>query len=222
MTSPSPVEVFRAEAAELLERLEAALLDLGERPDDRPLVDTAFRALHTLKGSGAMFGFERVAAFTHDVETAFDLLRQGRVATTRDLLDVALAAKDHIRVLVEEPDAAAPAVGAAILARLGRLVAGRGDPAAPAPAPADPAAPPPGWRLGLAFDPALLRNGTNPLALLDELRDLGPCTIAPRLNALPDLDALDPRPWFSPGTSSCGPRSPAIGSRTCSCSCATT
>ncbi len=39
------------------------------RPGDQELVDTAFRALHTIKGSGAMFGFEQVAGFTHEFET---------------------------------------------------------------------------------------------------------------------------------------------------------
>ncbi|RVU21721.1 chemotaxis protein CheA [Methylobacterium oryzihabitans] len=195
MTSPTPAEVFRAEAAELLDRLEATLLDLGERPGERTLVDTAFRALHTIKGSGAMFGFDRVAAFTHDFETAFDLLRQGRVRTSRDLVDVALAAKDYIRSLIDDPDGTAPVIGEAILAQLGHLLGTRADgaPPAPSPAAADPTAPPPqGWRLRLAFDPGLLRNGTNPLALLDDLRDLGPCTVTARLDALPDLDALDP------------------------------
>jgi two-component system chemotaxis sensor kinase CheA len=57
MTALDPAEVFRQEASELFETLEATLLDLGLRPDDRDLVDSAFRALHTIKGSGAMFGF---------------------------------------------------------------------------------------------------------------------------------------------------------------------
>ncbi len=48
-------------------------------PDDSALIDTAFRALHTIKGSGAMFGFDAVAAFTHHVENAFDQVRQGDV-----------------------------------------------------------------------------------------------------------------------------------------------
>ena len=52
MSSIDPTEVFRQEAAELFETLEAALLDLCQRPDDRELVDQAFRALHTIKGSG--------------------------------------------------------------------------------------------------------------------------------------------------------------------------
>ncbi|WP_315790769.1 Hpt domain-containing protein, partial [Bradyrhizobium sp. SZCCHNR3006] len=54
--------VFRQEASELLEALEGTLLDLGQHPEDKELVDTAFRALHTIKGSGAMFGFDQVAA----------------------------------------------------------------------------------------------------------------------------------------------------------------
>ncbi len=89
MTTLDPREVFLAEANELLERLETTLLDLGDRPDDTTLIDTAFRALHTIKGSGAMFGFDRVAAFTHDFETAFDLVRRGAIATSAELVNVA-------------------------------------------------------------------------------------------------------------------------------------
>ena len=201
MTILDPVAVFRTEADELLEILETTLLDLGEKPQDRALIDTAFRALHTIKGSGAMFGFERVAAFTHDFETAFDLVRQGRVPASLDLVNVALSAKDYIRLLIEDPDGTEPVFGEAILDELGCLVGGAKEggkektvKAAPSPAPAAPAAATEeaGWRIGIAFAPDVLRNGTNPLALLDDLRDLGPCTIIPRLDALPGLDALDP------------------------------
>ena len=112
MTALDPAEIFRAEAAELLARLETTLLDLGDRPEDRALIDTAFRALHTIKGSGAMFGFEQVAAFTHDFETAFDRVRRGEVAVGHDLVNVSLSAKDYIRGLIEEPEASAPIIGA--------------------------------------------------------------------------------------------------------------
>jgi two-component system chemotaxis sensor kinase CheA len=197
MTSLNPVDVFRMEADELLACLETTLLDLGEKPQDRTLIDTAFRALHTIKGSGAMFGFERVAAFTHDFETAFDLVRQGRVPASLDLVNVALSAKDYIRLLIEDPDGAEPVFGQAILDELGSLV-GRAtgsatNSAAPMPEPeAPPADGASGWRVGIAFAPDILRNGTNPLALLDDLRDLGAHTVVPRLDAVPDLAALDP------------------------------
>ncbi|MGY2052871.1 chemotaxis protein CheA [Methylobacterium sp. JK268] len=208
MSSLDPIAVFRTEAAELLDRLEAALLDLSDRLDDRGQIDTAFRALHTIKGSGAMFGFEAVAAFTHDFETAFDLVRQGRAEPSLDLVNVALSAKDYIRALIEDPASTAPVIGQAILAELDRIVGGACAPAAvPAqagdggreanraeavrPEAAAPAATP-GWAIGLRFDPGVLRNGTNPLVLLDDLRALGPCTVTARLDDVPDLEDLDP------------------------------
>ncbi|MBP28374.1 chemotaxis protein CheA [Methylobacterium sp.] len=198
MTALDPADVFRAEAAELLACLETTLLDLGDRPEDRALIDTAFRALHTIKGSGAMFGFEQVAAFTHDFETAFDRVRRGEVPVGHDLVNVSLSAKDYIRGLIEEPEASAPIIGEAILAELEQLLGTTGRPAAAplAPHPEPVADPIPmvegGWQIGIAFAPDVLRNGTNPLALLDELRDLGACTIVPRLDALPELPGLDP------------------------------
>ena len=50
-------ETFRNEVSELLDNLEQSLLDLNSKPGDQELVDSSFRALHTIKGSGAMFGF---------------------------------------------------------------------------------------------------------------------------------------------------------------------
>ena len=62
MSGQDPIEIFRQEAQELFEDIEQGLLDLAHRPGDRDLVDAVFRGLHTLKGSGAMFGFDALAA----------------------------------------------------------------------------------------------------------------------------------------------------------------
>jgi two-component system chemotaxis sensor kinase CheA len=117
-----PAEVFRQEASELFDVLEGALLDLGQRPDDRELVDSVFRTLHTIKGSGAMFGFDKVASFTHEFETAFDRVRKGEIKPTHELISVALAAKDYIRALIEAPESTDDIIGAAILDDLRRFV----------------------------------------------------------------------------------------------------
>src|SRR4051794_34412492 len=77
-------DTYRVEASELLAELEASLLELERTPEDRELIGRVFRALHTIKGSGAMFGFEQIAAFTHDVENAFDLVRAGELAVTSE------------------------------------------------------------------------------------------------------------------------------------------
>ena len=92
MLELDPAETFRQEAAELLETLETVLLDLGQRPDDGDLVDAAFRALHTIKGSGAMFGFDRVAAFTHDFETVATAVE--KLPATNAVIDGEVVALD--------------------------------------------------------------------------------------------------------------------------------
>ena len=101
MTTSDPAATFRQEARELLDQLEQVLLDLDQRLQDADLVDSAFRALHTIKGSGAMFGFDAVAAFVHEFETAFDRVRKGKIAPSSALVSVGLAAKDHIWKLIE-------------------------------------------------------------------------------------------------------------------------
>jgi two-component system, chemotaxis family, sensor kinase CheA len=202
MTTLDPAEVFRQEASELFEVLEGALLDLGLRPDDKELVDTAFRALHTIKGSGAMFGFEAVASFTHEFETAFDRVRKGEITPNQDLISVALAAKDYIRALIEAPDSTDTIIGDAILGDLHHLVAPEERPAAE---PAEPAANATtsasapaqvGWQLHIEFESEILRNGSNPLDLLEDIGKLGACFVVALTDDVPFLDELDPEHCF--------------------------
>ncbi|MEG3091352.1 chemotaxis protein CheA [Sphingomonas sp. PB1R3] len=187
MSGEDPTAAFRIEAGELLEQVEQGLLDLGHRLDDMNLVNAVFRGLHTLKGSGAMFGFDKLAAFTHHCETAFDRVRKGDVRATPELVSVILSAGDHMRALVEGD--APEAEGQAILARLAAAVdaAAGGGVAAPVAAPARQ-----GWNLSFRLPPDAMANGTNPLALLDELRDLGEATIVARVDEIPALADLNP------------------------------
>lgn len=182
-----PADIFRQEAQELFEQIEQGLLDLAHRPDDRELVDLVFRGLHTLKGSGAMFGFDALAAFTHHCETAFDLVRRGEAPATPELVAAVLAAQDHMRALAEGREASSEA-GEALLDRLHRAVeAARGGPAA---APAAPAVQV--WRIRFSLPADALVNGVRPLPLLDELRELGECRVTAVLDAIPPLEALNP------------------------------
>ncbi|WP_424629023.1 chemotaxis protein CheA [Bradyrhizobium sp. SYSU BS000235] len=212
MTSLDPVDIFRQEASELFEALEGALLDLSVRPDDRELVDSAFRALHTIKGSGAMFGFDKVAAFTHEFETAFDRVRKGEIKPTEDLISIALAAKDYIRALIEAPETTDTIIGDAILDDLGHLVGMKdsGPPVTahakqggividvgPEPSAADASeGTQTGWQLRLEFDSQILCNGSNPLDFLDDLRKLGSCFVVALTDDVPTLEELEPEYCF--------------------------
>ncbi len=89
-------EAFQEEARELLTELEAALLELDGKRDDQELIGRAFRALHTIKGLGSMFGFNDISSFVHHLESAFDRLRTGEIQATNDFIRLALASGDQI------------------------------------------------------------------------------------------------------------------------------
>ncbi len=101
--------VFIEEARDLLIDLEEALLELESHPGDSGLMARVFRALHTLKGTGAMFGFDAVARFTHVVEDLFDNVRKVGVPATPELLALGLDAKDHLQELLAHGTADTPA-----------------------------------------------------------------------------------------------------------------
>jgi two-component system chemotaxis sensor kinase CheA len=191
-----PAATYRQEAAELLEQLEETLLDLEVDPSGEGLVDKAFRALHTIKGSGAMFGFDAVAAFTHHLETAFDAVRSGKRLVTPELVSLTLASLDHIRTLIDTPDTADPAAGQALLDGLAQTAPQASHPV-PAPVKKTGAADDDKpemrtWRIRIKLAEQVMSCGTNPLLLLAELRGLGECTLTALTDSVPALDTLDP------------------------------
>lgn len=199
MSDTDPIAVFLTEAAELLEQIEIGLLDLTHRLDDKDQIDAVFRGLHTLKGSGAMFGFDALAAFTHHCETAFDRVRKGDVPASQELVAAVLAAQDHMRALIETPHGDHEDKSSTLLSSLHAAVNGSaGAPVAASPEPTPTAAVDQdgadraGWTIRFRLPANAMANGTNPLGLLDELRDLGECRITVDKSKLPPLDNLNP------------------------------
>lgn len=92
---------FCEEARDLLSDLEAALLQLENDPEDQETIGSVFRAMHTIKGSGAMFGFDAVANFTHNIESVYELVRSGGLLVSPALISLTLRARDHILHLLE-------------------------------------------------------------------------------------------------------------------------
>ena len=196
MTSHDPSETFRIEAAELLDQLEAALLDLEDGHGQQELVDQAFRALHTLKGSGAMFGFDAVAAFIHDFETVFDQVRRGEAPSSPELIAVALDAKDQIQALIagEGEDARSVQILAALRDTVDVQASVAGTPGGPVDAAAEPQAA--RWRI--RFKPAAdaFICGENPSLLLAELLSLGSGTVRAVTEDIPPLAVIEPESCY--------------------------
>jgi two-component system, chemotaxis family, sensor kinase CheA len=191
-------QAFREEAREILVDLEAALLELNERRDDMELVGRVFRALHTIKGSGAMFGFDELAGFTHNLENAFDEVRAQRLPVTADLVDLTLSALDHIRAFLEESPQDSGARGQ-LLTRLRRLTVASEDsqgaesqPPRSLPCLPMTSGPIRSWKIHFAPGPSLMRNGSDPLLLIRELDGLGELESTVSMASVPPLPELDP------------------------------
>lgn len=82
---------FMLEAPELVQEGADALMALETRPDDRSLVDDAFRSIHTLKGSVGLFDLEVLGGLLHVAEDVLGAVRNGVRRADRDTVDALLA-----------------------------------------------------------------------------------------------------------------------------------
>lgn len=139
---------FREEAAENIRVLSDGLLALESTSDageQRATVDRIFRAVHTVKGSARMLGFEPISRLAHALEHLLDELRQGRRTLDRPLIDGLLRGGDAILALAAVAGEARPSP-----VDVDALIASLPAQAPPAPRP-DPA----GARASTAPEPPL-------------------------------------------------------------------
>ena len=214
--------VFLDEANDLLDKLEDYLLELEQNPEDMDTISAVFRSMHTIKGSAGMFGFDDISHFTHEAETAFDEVRNGRVSVSSELITLTLQARDHIRNMLHGNDSAEMKEQTEKLIKdfqVYLLKHEKGSKTADAdeqetdsdriviqpdeeikPVKAQPAPvqaikteeEESTWRI--TFKPSLdiFMNGTKPLSILAELADMGETSIIPYLGAIPNLQDIDP------------------------------
>jgi len=98
------IQSFIDEATESLNKVELALMQLEAQPNNMDLINEIFRSIHSLKGSGAMFGFSNVSEFVHDLESIYDALRNKSITIDSSLIDLTLKSVDHIKNLLRNND----------------------------------------------------------------------------------------------------------------------
>jgi two-component system, chemotaxis family, sensor kinase CheA len=183
---------FRAEALDLLIELDSALLALEGQPLDSSLVHRVFRAIHTIKGSGATAGYAHLASFAHKVEEAFDLARSGRLAVTPELIDCGLKACDVARLIIEGGVETIVVPGEAeVTAAFMRLLPVTEEAAVELEEEKQPAA-----EVRRAFEIVfkphreMFYSGADPVTLLDDLRELGAAHITAHAEQVPALPSI--------------------------------
>jgi two-component system chemotaxis sensor kinase CheA len=149
--------LFVQEANEHLETLENDLVALEASPQNAELLNRLFRAIHSVKGTAGFFGLTPITDLAHVMESVMALLRDGRMAANRDLINLFLTGTDKLKAMVAAPDQAASTDTSAERTALHALL--HSEP------PAKPAAPDkpilPLYLSGFRIDPELVRNGLN-------------------------------------------------------------
>ena len=95
------VEQFVIEGRELVAQGNDDLLALEERPDDKERLDSAFRALHTLKGAAGIVDFVAMGRALHAAEDALSAVRSGNAPVTSPLIDLCLASLDQVGAWID-------------------------------------------------------------------------------------------------------------------------
>lgn len=93
---------FVEEAHSLLDKLEHDLLELEKEPQSASLIESAFRAMHTIKGVSGMYGFGHISDYTHHMESIYQNVRDNTMAFNQAIFDVSFLSIDHIRKLLSD------------------------------------------------------------------------------------------------------------------------
>ncbi len=96
----SLLQDYLTECDELLQSLDRDLVVLESVPEDKELLNSIFRAFHTVKGTSGFLGFTHIVELTHHAEDVLNVLRKGECKVTRPTMDALLAALDQLREMI--------------------------------------------------------------------------------------------------------------------------
>lgn len=195
---------FLEETKELLNQLEESLLELENDSNDAELISKVFRILHTIKGSAGMFDYDDVSRFTHDIENVFDLIRNDEIKADKNIVTLTLSAKDQIEKLLEKESTIGDDETLRLVEAFSSIMAGfrqdgtNGTTSLKESPKVSHAAGEGLTTYFIKFKPAqnILQNGTNPLLLLNELKDLGECCLSMITDKIPGFNDLDPEKCY--------------------------
>ncbi len=95
------LEEFIAETRDTLEALTSQLVQWERTPQDRALLDSVFRFVHTVKGSCGFLDLPRLLRLSHAAEDLLSGARDGNIFASQDLVTAVLSVIDRIAVLTE-------------------------------------------------------------------------------------------------------------------------
>jgi two-component system chemotaxis sensor kinase CheA len=93
---------FLAESAENLAQLDHDVIELERDPSNAALLNSIFRAIHTIKGTCGFLSLSRLELISHTAESVLEELRRGTLKAEPDVISDILRAVDVIKLILAE------------------------------------------------------------------------------------------------------------------------
>ena len=188
---------FVEESLDNVNDLEEALFLLEKDSKNKEIIERIFRAMHSLKGGGAMFGFNDLSEFTHNLETVFDMVRNNKLDVDYDLISLTFASIDHIKRLLQSgdlKDASDIQEQKKFVEKVQGYIKGQGSPAGATFSEVSQVQNSGSWAnylITIRPSELLLKNGTNPFFLIEDLSALGESQTLVFVSRIPELAGLN-------------------------------
>jgi len=209
-------KLFFEESFENLDVMESSLLDLEVETIDQELINSIFRAAHSIKGGAGIFKFDHVTDFAHAAETLLDEMRNEEHLITQSLIDLLLRSVDVLRMMLSALQEAGTydfQEAQACQNELQRALKNQSDANKTAQSLSPVEANPPvteipqsvttaeakalvtnqGWHILFKPDLSMLKTGNDPINLFRELAQLGNLEVKVDTSQMPALPDLDPQ-----------------------------
>ncbi len=82
------MSIFQTESEEIVDRIMGSLFALEKKLDDKELVASLYRDMHSLKGAVRMVGFNNIQNLIHKMEDIFDAVNQGELYLEKEIIDI--------------------------------------------------------------------------------------------------------------------------------------
>lgn len=202
-------QTFFEESLEGLANMETELLHLEKAAAnkgqetvaaDPEILNTIFRAAHSIKGGSSTFGFEDVVGFAHVLESRLDAMRDGRLTPTRKVISLLLLSVDCLRSLIISARTGKQGDNDAI-DNIRKQLESLESEQPSSPSAADPVSKTPQgmnshWQISFRPHLHLFHTGNDPLRILRELNNLGECHVHADITNLPSWDQMKPEECY--------------------------
>lgn len=93
---------FVDEASSHAERFEIDLLTLESERNNKELINSLFRAIHSIKGTAGFLGLNKIVRFSHSMESVLGKIKTNEITVNDKIIETFLKSIDYLKVMIKK------------------------------------------------------------------------------------------------------------------------